>query len=71
MAGKNIGYGGIGGSGIFGLFGSTVTCKSDDNSFYCNFVKFFNLFIMTLVIFFIIYYAYIFLFAPMFYKKNK
>ena len=29
--------GGIGGSGVFGLFGSTVTCKSDDNSYYCWF----------------------------------
>ena len=38
--------GGIGGSGVFGLFGSTVTCKSDDNSYYCWFVKFFNVLII-------------------------
>jgi hypothetical protein len=36
------GNGGILGSGVFGMFGSTVNCKDADNSFYCNFVKFFN-----------------------------
>ena len=44
-------FGGIGGSGVFGLFGSTVTCKSEDNSYYCWFVKFFNVLIMSIVIF--------------------
>ena len=33
---------GIMGSGVSGLFGSVVTCKNGDNSFYCNFIKFFN-----------------------------
>ena len=51
---------GILGSGIFGFFGSTVQCDSESNSFYCNFVKFFNLLIMTLVIVGIIFYAYTF-----------
>ena len=38
-AANTSGNGGILGSGVFGLFGSTVSCKDSDNSYYCNFVK--------------------------------
>jgi hypothetical protein len=57
------GGGGILGSGIFGLFGSTVTCNSESTSLYCNFVKFFNVLIMLLAIGSMLFIAYLFL-AP-------
>ena len=52
-----VGNGGILGSGIFGLFGSTVTCDSETSSLYCNFVKGFNVLIMLLVILGVLYFA--------------
>lgn len=63
------GNGGILGSGVFGFFGSTVHCKDSDNSYYCNFVKFFNFVIMALVLFVIIYFIYTF-FKPMLFSKK-
>ena len=69
--GGRSGNGGIGGTGVFGLFGSTVTCKSEDNSFYCLFVKFFNLIIMSIVLFYILYLAYIFVGPMLFGKKRR
>lgn len=65
------GNGGILGSGVFGLFGSTVSCKDSDNSFYCNFVKFFNFLIMFLVIAYVIFIAYTVVLPMMFSKKRK
>lgn len=65
------GNGGILGSGIFGFFGSTVTCKDSDNSYYCNFVKFFNFVIMALVLFVIVYYIYTFAMPILFSKKRR
>ena len=38
--------GGIGGSGIFGFFGTSVRCDADDQSMYCNFMKFMNYYII-------------------------
>jgi hypothetical protein len=52
------GNGGIAGSGVFGMFGSTVVCKSEDNSYYCNFMKFFNVLVIVLIILFILYFVY-------------
>uniref|UniRef100_A0A6C0DBM9 Uncharacterized protein n=1 Tax=viral metagenome TaxID=1070528 RepID=A0A6C0DBM9_9ZZZZ len=63
--------GGILGTGIFGMFGSTVNCKDSDNSYYCNFVKFFNFVIMALVLFVIIYFIYTFLKPMLFSKKGR
>jgi hypothetical protein len=63
--------GGIAGSGVFGLFGSIVTCKSDDNSYYCLFVKFFNILIMTALVIYILYIIYYFVFPLLFSKKRK
>ena len=63
-SGNNSGNGGILGSGIFGLFGTTIRCDSKDNSMYCNIMKLFNLFIITLLILYILY------FASTFFKKR-
>jgi len=46
--------GGIGGSGIFGLIGTTVQCKSDDSSPYCTAAKVINV-IMWLAILYLIF----------------
>ena len=32
--------GGIMGSGIFGVFGTTIRCDSKDDSLYCNIMKY-------------------------------
>jgi hypothetical protein len=63
--------GGIGGSGVYGHFGSVVNCKSEDNSMYCNFVKFFNVLIMFCVIISIIYIIYLFTSPYLSKKKYK
>lgn len=47
--------GGILGSGVFGMFGTTIRCDATDNSYYCNFMKFFNVFIVILFFLFILY----------------
>jgi len=63
------GNGGIMGSGVFGNFGSFVNCKSEDTSMYCNFVKFFNVLIMTIAILAIVYFIYTF--ASLYFYKNS
>jgi hypothetical protein len=47
--------GGILGSGVFGMFGTTIRCDATDNSYYCNFMKFFNVFMVFLFFVFILY----------------
>ena len=44
-------------SGLFGHFvtGSTVSCKSSDNTFFCNFTKAFNILLMTVITLVILY----------------
>ena len=49
------GNGGILGSGIFGMFGTTIKCDSTDNSYYCNFMKFFNVLMVVLFFIFLLY----------------
>ena len=52
------GNGGIEGSGVFGMIGTTIQCKAEDTSIYCNIMKFFNLlviFIIALAILYVIY----------------
>ena len=44
----------IGGSGVFGLIGTTVQCKSDDDSMYCRAAKIINV-IMWLAILYLLY----------------
>jgi hypothetical protein len=50
--------GGILGSGIFGMFGTTIKCESTDDSMYCSIMKLFNLLVVFLIVAFIIYMAY-------------
>jgi hypothetical protein len=50
--------GGIMGSGIFGMFGSTVHCDANNNSFYCSITKLVNLifmFILLAIVFYLLY----------------
>jgi uncharacterized membrane protein YedE/YeeE len=54
--------GGILGSGIFGLFGTTIQCQSTDDSMYCTFMKFVNILIAAVMICAILYLAYTFLY---------
>ena len=72
MANKFIspGNGGIGGTGVHAVFGSVVQCKDDDNSFYCNFTKIFNIIIMFVVIITILYIIYN-LFKEYFFGKKR
>jgi hypothetical protein len=51
--------GGIMGSGIFGMFGSTVVCKSDDTSLFCTLSKTVNTIIMVGFLILIIYLIYL------------
>jgi hypothetical protein len=50
--------GGIMGSGIFGMFGSTVVCKADDTSAYCMLSKTVNIIMMVIYLILIVYLAY-------------
>lgn len=56
--GPILGNGGMMGSGVFGMFGSSVQCKSDDNSYFCILSKIVNGLIMVLVLFAILYFVY-------------
>jgi len=60
--------GGIMGSGIFGMFGSTVHCDANSNSFYCSITKLVNLIIMFFFIFVVLYLLY---FAINYFTKGK
>ena len=66
--------GGIMGTGIHGMFGTTVVCNSTDTSTYCTMTKFLNEMFMFLTIAFFVFLAiyvvyYVFL-KPMM-KSNK
>lgn len=69
--GISTGNGGILGSGFLVFFGSTVTCKDSDNSYYCNFVKFFNMLIMIIVLIMILYFVYSFAYPYVFSSKRR
>jgi len=55
---NNVSNGGIMGSGIFGMFGSTVVCKAEDTSAYCMLSKTVNIIMMVIFLILIIYLAY-------------
>jgi len=55
----NNGNGGIMGSGIFGMFGSTVHCDANSNSFYCSMTKLVNLIIMFFFLIMVVYLLYV------------
>ena len=53
--------GGIMGSGIFGMFGSTVHCDANSNSFYCSITKLVNIIMMFFflaIVFYLVYIAF-------------
>ena len=50
--------GGIGNSGIFGFFGTTINCDASESSMYCNTMKLFNLFIVLLFVMYVLYFLY-------------
>ena len=52
------GNGGIMGSGVFGMFGSIVNCKAEDNSAYCSIIKIFNIMIILFAVCAILYFLY-------------
>ena len=60
--------GGIMGSGIFGMFGSTVHCDANSNSFYCSITKLVNLIMMFFFLAIVIYLIYI---AFNYFTKSK
>lgn len=50
--------GGILGSGIFGMFGTTINCNAESNSYYCNFMKIFNILMILGIVVFVLYFLY-------------
>jgi len=61
MAKKSAPFVGLG----FGV-GSLNVCKSEDNTFYCQFTRVFQMIIMALILFYIAYFIYnIFLAKPL------
>ena len=64
------GNGGIMGSGVFGLFGTTIHCPASDTSYYCTFMKFFNIIMIVGFLSIMLYYAYSVFIRPPF-KKGK
>lgn len=52
------GRGGIGGSGIYGGIGAGVVCNSNDDSYYCNFIKFMTVIIYLVVLYYILSFVY-------------
>ena len=63
--------GGVMGSGVFGLFGTTIRCDSKDESIYCNLMKLFNLLIVIMVFIYIFYVAYTYVLRPYFMSKRR
>ena len=49
--------GGIGGSGVFGLVGTSVQCDADSKSTYCQFAKLMNIIVWLIMLAFILYFA--------------
>ena len=45
-------------SGIIGLFGTIINCDADDESMYCNIMKFFNIFMVIVIVIYVLYIAY-------------
>ena len=62
--------GGILGSGIFGVFGTTIRCDSKDDSTYCSIMKLFNLLLVFFVVIYILYIVYGIFIAPAMRKRR-
>jgi len=67
---RSIGNGGVLGSGIFGIFGTTIKCDSKDDSMFCTIMKLFNLLVVFLIVAYILYIAYNFFVAPSIRKRR-
>lgn len=61
--------GGVMGSGIFGMFGTTVHCQNSDNSYYCQFMKFIQ--VVSGVVFILAILHLIYYFIRGYYKKRQ
>ncbi len=57
---SGVSSGGMLGSGVFGLFGTTIRCDNTDNSIYCSIMKMFNLLIVLFVVCYFLYIGYTF-----------
>jgi len=68
--GKSGSNGGIMGSGIFGFFGTTIQCPASDTSYYCSFMKIFNVFMIVCFLLFILYTAYNYI-MPNYFGKGR
>jgi hypothetical protein len=67
---SNVGNGGIAGSGIFGFFGTTVHCSATDTSFFCSFMKIFNVLMVVGIIIFVLFTLYTFFIKPSLKKRR-
>ncbi len=65
------GNGGIMGSGIFGFFGTTIQCPASDTSYYCSFMKIFNVIMVLFFVLFILYTIYNFVMPNYFRKRGR
>ena len=57
---QSVNNGGIMGSGIFGMFGTTVHCDSKDASYFCELSKMVNVIIMVIFLAIVLYVVYAF-----------
>lgn len=62
--------GGMMGTGVHGVLGTTILCKSDDTSYYCMFSKLLNSIIMFFVFAVILFTAYKVI-MPLINKKSR
>ena len=67
---SNIGNGGIAGSGIFGFFGTTIHCSATDTSFFCSFMKIFNILMVAGIIIFVLVTLYTLFIKPAMKKRR-
>ena len=58
VMGASSGGGGIMNSGIFGLFSTTVHCKSEDSTIYCSLAKIINMILMVFILLVIVFIVY-------------
>ena len=66
----NSGNGGIMGSGVFGMFGTTVHCSATDTSFFCQFMKVFNILMVVGIILFVLSFVYMMFIKPALKKRR-
>lgn len=53
--------GGVMGSGVYGMLGTTIHCQNSDNSYYCTFMKMIQVTMSLFIILAILYFVYSFL----------